>query len=539
SFGDVLGLSPWPTLNNTGDDLVLTDGNGTVIDAVNYDDSWYQDEFKGDGGFTLELINPQAQCNTGAANWIATNDLTGGTPGAQNSVLDVSPDVTAPEILEVTVTAGNALRITFTEGMDSLSLANASYTINPVLNVVTVVPELPQLTAVDLTLGTVIDPAQLYTITITGATDCSGNSIAPVALPFGIGVAPQPSDLVINEVFADPDVEIGSLPNAEFVEIYNPTGKLLRLDGLTFSDATSTTALPAAVALPGDHLIMCDDGFEDLYAPLGKTLPVVTMPSLNNGSDQLSLNDAQGTEIDRVNYNDSWYADNSKDDGGYTLERINPLDPCGGMSNWRASDDPSGGTPGRANSVLDSNAAIPLPAVLAVSVISLSQIEVTFNRQMDGQTLANGTYTFATAIGVVLAEAVLPDLTTVRLTLDATLTPGQAYDLTVDNVSDCAGNGLTSETVRFYLARPLDLVINEVLFNPRGNGSDFVELFNRSAQPINLQRWALARLDDQDSLIRNPINAPLTLLPGEFALLNEDGENILLEYPNAREERFV
>ncbi|MCB0784182.1 MAG: hypothetical protein KDC02_08185, partial [Flavobacteriales bacterium] len=87
-------------LNNSGDPLVLTDDNGTTIDAVTYDLSWYNDAVKDDGGWTLEQIDPTTPCS-GAANWTASNAGAGGTPGAQNSVYAIVPDSDPPVLVSV------------------------------------------------------------------------------------------------------------------------------------------------------------------------------------------------------------------------------------------------------------------------------------------------------------------------------------------------------------------------------------------------------------------------------------------------------
>src|SRR5439155_302320 len=87
SYGNHIGVSSFPSLNNTGDHLYLKDNTLVFIDSVIYSDSWYQDATKKLGGWTLELINPNANINCPASsNWIASNDVNGGTPGAQNSV---------------------------------------------------------------------------------------------------------------------------------------------------------------------------------------------------------------------------------------------------------------------------------------------------------------------------------------------------------------------------------------------------------------------------------------------------------------------
>ena len=87
AFSNVLGISSFPSLNNSGDHLYLKSDIGTLIDSVNYLDTWYRDAVKAAGGWTLELINPNTAINcSSATNWIASNTPLHGTPNKQNSV---------------------------------------------------------------------------------------------------------------------------------------------------------------------------------------------------------------------------------------------------------------------------------------------------------------------------------------------------------------------------------------------------------------------------------------------------------------------
>ena len=87
SYGNVMGTPNFPSLNNSGDQLILKDSSGTIIDSLSYSNTWYQDNIKKEGGVSLELINPNSSINCAAfTNWVASNHTQGGTPGIQNSV---------------------------------------------------------------------------------------------------------------------------------------------------------------------------------------------------------------------------------------------------------------------------------------------------------------------------------------------------------------------------------------------------------------------------------------------------------------------
>ena len=65
----------------------------------------------------------------------------------------------------------------------------------------------------------------------------------------------------------------------------------------------------------------------------------------------ISLISSTGKTIHAVEYSSAWYQNEIKKDGGWTLEMIDTKNPCSGISNWKASVNTNGGTPGKKNSV--------------------------------------------------------------------------------------------------------------------------------------------------------------------------------------------
>ena len=154
---------------------------------------------KDNGGWTLERVNPNHPCSN-AENWIASIHATGGTPGAKNSVFDTIPDIDAPYIDSVNVVSLTQLAVFFSEEMDSLSLTNASYTISGASSITEItIPS--NFSEVYLNLAPAIDSLSFYTLSILGASDCAGNSLAPDTIIFSKGIVdtvpPQIDSLVV------------------------------------------------------------------------------------------------------------------------------------------------------------------------------------------------------------------------------------------------------------------------------------------------------------------------------------------------------
>jgi hypothetical protein len=106
------------------------------------------------------------------------------------------------------------------------------------------------------------------------------------------------------------------------------------------------------------------------------------------------------------------------------------------------------------------------------------------------------------------------------------------YNLTVRNVTDCKGNAIGGfNTARSGLpvdADSLDMVVNEILFNPKPNGFDFVELYNRSNKVFDASKLFIANRNTSGAVanIKKMSEASCLIFPGDYITLTENAANI-------------
>ena len=163
-------------------------------------------------------------------------------------------------------------------------------------------------------------------------------------------------DIVIDEIMVDPAPQVG-LPNNEWIELKNTSAVAINLQGFRLADLTGQSGtMPSYLLKPDSFVIICTGSAVTAMSAFGPTISVTSFPSLDNNGDQLSIISPQGRVIHAVNYDISWYQNELKKDGGWTLEMIDTKNPCSGFTNWKASVDLKGGTPGKKNSVDAANA---------------------------------------------------------------------------------------------------------------------------------------------------------------------------------------
>ncbi|NNE56044.1 MAG: hypothetical protein HKN32_08495, partial [Flavobacteriales bacterium] len=223
---NVVGVDGFAALSNSGDDLELIDPNQSItLDAVSYEDNWHDNA--GDGGISLELINPVAGCS-GADNWRSSTAASGGTPSAQNSVWNVEFDTAPPTLVDYFQSSSSSITLEFDESILLPDMSEIG--VSPATIIDIILSE--EGNALEVILDSDLEIGTVYTIEIVAVSDCNGNEYGPEEFTFELFEGPQAGDLKITEIMPDPDENIPS-PNTEYVELFNAGEVTFDLNGLT------------------------------------------------------------------------------------------------------------------------------------------------------------------------------------------------------------------------------------------------------------------------------------------------------------------
>ncbi len=385
-----------------------------------------------------------------------------------------------------------------------------------------------------VTLRTEELPLEKLMLRISGIKSASGATVVNDSVKVGLGAAGTFGNLVINEVMARPSAN-GGLPNVEYIEIFNRTSQTISLNNWILAGNDKYVNLPDAKVEPNGYAVLTSTSGAEKLADYGNVIGVPSFPSLLVSGMFLALHDNDKNLIAWVEYSDTWYGDDTKKAGGFSLERIDANNLVEGALNWIASSDPSGGTPGRENSVAGNNPDITNPWVTEVKVVGDTQFEIAFSESMDSLALTLvSNYTIDRSIGTPLwATAIGPRFNRVTLTFENAILPREVYNLCfTQQLTDFAGNGLQTDCVLLAVPEnlsPNDIVVNEILYNPYSGGVDFVEIFNRSEKAFDLSKLWIADGDAATQLVGDYYRAAeksWLLLPNSYAVLTTDAKLI-------------
>lgn len=190
------------------------------------------------------------------------------------------------------------------------------------------------------------------------------------------------------------------------------------------------------------------------------------------------------------------------------------------------------------------------PAISSVQVLSSATIDVKFSEaleQVSAEDILN--YTVNNGIGnPVTSTRDATDFSLVHLAFTNAFVSGLGNTLTVNSVADLENNLIPANAninFTFYTPQPAaatDIIFNEVLFNAKSVGVEFVEIYNKSQKVIDLKMLQFAKED----LTTHQLTAPESisssnfyLLPGEYLVLTDDSAKVRSQYVTHNTNAFL
>lgn len=364
-YGTALAATSFPSLLDAGMQLTLVAPDTTLVALVAYQASWYHDATKAKGGWSLEKMDVDNFSDQ--ANWKASDDSRGGTPGQQNSVRASNKDEQSPRLLTWAILNNNTLQLTFDEWISANILSDTKhYTLQQEGKPIKATAlEATYSTIVNLTFEHNFEIGRLYYLNIgNGLTDLAGNSYFDETISFGKMSNPEAGELVVNEILFDPYTG-----GSDFVEIYNRSEKTFDLRDIFLANRNKNdgqlqqihaTAQASHFIPPASYTVFTADsaGVSNFYAVdhSDRLMTMTAFPTYAKDQGTVVLLNAKQEVVDEFSYTAKMHFSILSNPQGVSLERIHYNRPTSESSNWHsAAQDAGFATPTYRNSQYAEN----------------------------------------------------------------------------------------------------------------------------------------------------------------------------------------
>ncbi|WP_439487499.1 lamin tail domain-containing protein [Algoriphagus sp.] len=450
-------------------------------------------------------------------------------------------DTTPPKVDHVRGFDENQLEVQFDEAVDPVfSVLAISYKLD---GVEPSYVELKSDSLVYLSFDERLEIGREFSLSISQIPDLEGNFLRDTLILFQFfdPTYIPPKMLVLNEIMPAPRADL-DLPNVEYVEVFNAGEYAVRMGGVGYSNSRSSVVLLDKWILPSEYLILAPQNQVSLLEEYGMVLPVTGWPTLLNSGDQLSLIDDQGGLIDMLSYSTRSWGGSEFAGGGYSLEVANPYNPCDQSDNLKPSQDPARGTPGRKNSVFDLTVDSVPPILNSAEFSSAQSLMLTFSKPIivDGLLEAFSFDPFLEVDSVAQVNS-----KQIQLMFSESIIPNTIYHLSIHDLIDCDGNVLAQskpwELVLPVQAQVGDVIINELLANPKTGSPKFVEVKNVTDNFLELKHWKLANLNNSGEInqIRQFSELSSVISPQGYLAITTDTDLLKLDFPKSASGSFL
>ena len=470
-----------------------------------------------------------------------------------------------------------------------------------------------------------------YILTIFYVSDLYGHQMTTANISFTYHI-PQLNDIVFNELMLDVNPAPAGLPACQYIELFNTTQYNIWLTDWQFiAEGQSARTFPTVKIPSRNFAIICQSENEKLLKSYGNTIPILGSSDLTQSGKKIEIYDHKSNLITTLRYSSRWYNDDKKDNGGWSLEKIDPDNFCETYFNWTVCNDILGGTPAKDNSVFRINPDTNSPKINTINPLNSKRIFINFSKEISFstgldknnyyiETIGNPIYvsfddSTRAAINLIFNEQFVDKQTysiqisnlqddcnnqitaintsflykkihitdnwvinqnqiqlifseeiefisstsnlnysvdnnignpssivrsvtepnSVYLQFAEPFEDGKQYSISISNIKDVNGNSINDTNINFiyYIAKPKDILINEVLFNPLPNCVDYVELYNNSNYSINLKNLRIANRNSSGDIntFYNIVEQNTYFNPKSYIILTTDSTNVKKTYP--------
>jgi hypothetical protein len=311
-------------------------------------------------------------------------------------------------------------------------------------------------------------------------------------------VRAQAAHVVINEIMYAPKA-----PEPEWIELFNPTSTGIDFTNYTITDETTRPKINAVTMLPGGYLLLTRDStaLKAKYSAL--TLPIyqLALPSLNNGGDYVVLLDAANHIVDSLHYLPNWGGKN-----GASLERIFDDKPATDSTNWSSCDALAGATPGARNSITPYRYDLKLLRVAFRFHFDSLFVFIDIHNKGASDAIGASLEFYRDAnqdsilqSGELLTTRPLQGISSFTGTSDTIVLPHQPYAASrYAVVINYSADEFPKDDTLFLSvpsgSSPQSVVTNEIMYAPIKPEPEWIEIFNRSNDTIDIKSWSVGDL---------------------------------------------
>ncbi len=501
-------ISGIPSLNNTGDAVVIRDVNNFKIDSVYFHPTWGGNV----GGKSLERVDVNLS-STDSTNWKASKSIFKATPGTFNSVTQKDFDVMISDIglnpkyplagddVHILVTVKNlgknsaqfsidlfedtnldSLPDLFLESVSNLFLASGD---SAVYQFISLIQNLQ-------------NKKGLYTKIFSAQDqDTTNNYLYKIAEP-----GYPANTIVVNEIMYAP---LGGEP--EWLELYNNSNSDINLKDWSISDIVTT---PVSITIKNDFIISANDyviltkdsSINNYHRDIPSHVLEINLPSFNNDRDGAAIRDNRGLSIDSVSYSSQWGGT-----GGFSLERISSTSNSNSQYNWASGKDIEQSTPGRINSITPKEFDLTVAEIYFAPRFPTpgDDVLITAKIKNNGNAIAQNFITefYIDSDSNNVVDKLIGSVASSNLNSgDSVLVKSPVNIISLQNKILTAVKVVYNsdeDTLNNYFEKSIEpgfpenvVKINEVMYNPYDGKPEWIELVNVSTDSINIKNWLIS-----------------------------------------------